>query len=64
MTLRQHSSVKTKKQYFCLVSDEEKVVQMLVTFSGKSGKPDAYVKKVIKEKKRVELYYWEGQKNI
>lgn len=59
MTLRHHSSVKTKKQYFCLVSGEEKVAQMLVTFGGKSGKPDAYVKKVIKEKKRMELQCWE-----
>ncbi|MBN1634096.1 MAG: glycoside hydrolase family 3 protein [Ignavibacteria bacterium] len=41
----------TEKIFRNLVSDEEKVAQMVVTFGGKSGKPDAYVKKVIKEKK-------------
>lgn len=32
-------------------SDEGRVAQMVITFGGKLGKPDEYVKKIVKEKK-------------
>ena len=41
----------TDKIFGSLATDEEKVAQIVVTFGGKSGKPDADVKKIIKEKK-------------
>jgi beta-N-acetylhexosaminidase len=41
----------TEKVFSSLKTDEEKVAQMVVTFGGKSGKPDTEVKKLVKEKK-------------
>lgn len=32
-------------------SDEERVAQMVITFGGKLGKPEEYVKKIVREKK-------------
>lgn len=41
----------TDKIFNSLSTDEEKSAQMVVTFGGKSGNPDTYLKKIIKEKK-------------
>ncbi len=43
--------VLTEKIFSSLKTDDEIAAQMVVTFGGKSGKPDADVKKAVKEKK-------------
>jgi len=39
------------KVFNSLISDEDKVAQMIITFGGKHGKQDKYIKKVVSEKK-------------